>query len=109
MSDIQNARFVRRTRLTLLAMLLTFPFAIWGTFQGMHRLNDDAISWTASDLPARRNLAWFTEYFGSQNAVVVSWPDATLTDPRMERFAAAIRSTNARATTGPSPAGFATW
>ena len=72
-------------------MFLTSPFVIWGTLQGLHNLNDDAISWTASDLAARRDLDWFTTHFGSQNAVMISWPGATLDDPRLDRFAAAVR------------------
>lgn len=73
-------------------MFLTAPFVIWGTFQGLHCLNDDALSWTASDLGARRDLDWFTEHFGSQNAVLISWPDATLDDPRLDKFARAVRA-----------------
>ena len=77
-------------------MLVTFPFVIWGTLQGLHNLNDDAISWTASDLAARRDLDWFTEHFGSQNAVLVSWPGASLDDPRLAKFAEAVRDVIAR-------------
>ncbi len=91
MSHIGNARFVKRTQITLALMLLTAPLVIWGTLEGLHRLNDDAISWTASDLDAKQDLDWFTDIFGSQNAVLVSWPGATLDDPRLERFARSVR------------------
>ncbi len=93
MSHIGNARFVRRTHITLTLMFLTFPLVIWGTLQGLHSLNDDAISWTASDLDARRDLDWFTEHFGSQNAVLISWPGASLNDARLDQFAEAVRAT----------------
>ncbi|MBN2291118.1 MAG: MMPL family transporter [Pirellulales bacterium] len=92
MSHIGNARFVKRTKITLTLMLLTAPLVIWGTSQGLHRLNDDAISWTASDLESRRDLDWFTDIFGSQNAVLVSWPGATLDDPRLQRLAQAVQN-----------------
>ena len=72
-------------------MFLTFPVVIWGTLQGLHNLNDDAISWTASSLAARHDLDWFTANFGSQNAVMISWPGASLDDPRLDRFARAVR------------------
>ena len=91
MSHIGNARFVRRTHITLAVMFLTSPFVIWGTLQGLHNLNDDAISWTASNLASRHDLDWFTKHFGSQNAVLVSWPGATLDDARLDQFAQAVR------------------
>ena len=73
-------------------MLITSPLVIWGTCQGLRNLNDDVISWTASNLPARADLRWFTQYYGPQNAILVSWPGATLDDPGLDRFAAAFRA-----------------
>ncbi len=91
MPEMGNTRFVRRTGVALALMALTFPLVGWGAMQGLHRLNDDAISWTSPNLAARRDFEWFIEHFGSQNAILVSWPGATLDDPRSGRFAQAIR------------------
>jgi len=86
-SDLGNARYVHRTRLALLLMLLLFPFVIGGTLRALHSLNDDVLAWTASSATARHELEWFAEVFESQSAILVSWPDATLDDPRMAQFA----------------------
>ncbi|NLE39095.1 MAG: hypothetical protein GX621_13820, partial [Pirellulaceae bacterium] len=93
MSDLGNIRYVRRTRLVLLLMLLLFPLGVAGAFRALHGLNDDVLAWTASSATARHELEWFAEVFESQSAVLVSWPGATLDDPRMTRFAETLLAT----------------
>ena len=95
MAKSDSLKLARRTAFSLLAMALTLPLLVWGTFRALGTMNDDAIGWTPSDLPARRNLEWFSDHFETPDSILVSWPGATLDDPRLERFARALESRSA--------------
>lgn len=77
---------VRLTLIGLVVILLLAPIIGWGAWEALHSMNDDAVSWTAEGLPARRHLDRFVKEFGGQDAVIVSWDGCHLGDPRLDRF-----------------------
>ncbi len=73
-------------------MGLLFPVVLYGAFQSLWSMNDDAVSWTGSDLDERRRLEWFDEHFAASDSVLVSWPGCTLDDERLDRFADSLET-----------------
>lgn len=47
---------------------------------------NDVRDWLPSHFPETAQYRWFREQFGSEEFVVVSWPGATLDDPRLEQL-----------------------
>lgn len=91
-SDTQSRGFSRRAIVSLLVMGLLFPVVLYGAFQALWSMNDDAVSWTGSDLDARRRLEWFDDHFAASDSVLVSWRGCTLDDGRLDRFAASLEA-----------------
>jgi len=58
-SDSRSRGFSRRAVISIAVMGLLFPVVLYGAFQALWSMNDDAVSWTGSDLDARRRLDWF--------------------------------------------------
>ena len=73
-------------------MALLFPVVLYGAFQSLWSMNDDAVSWTGSDLDARRRLEWFDKHFAASDSVLVSWQGCTLDDERLDRFADSLEA-----------------
>ena len=73
-------------------MALLSPVVLYGAFQSLWSMNDDAVSWTGSDLDARRRLEWFDKHFAASDSVLVSWQGCTLDDERLDRFAESLES-----------------
>ena len=48
---------------------------------------DDVYQWLPDDSPGLVTYEWFLEHFGSDDVVVVSWPECGLDDPRIPVFA----------------------
>lgn len=71
-------------------MGLLFPVVLYGAFQALWSMNDDAVSWTGTDLDARRRLEWFDTHFAASGSVLVSWDGCTLDDERLDRFAESL-------------------
>ncbi|WP_166824255.1 efflux RND transporter permease subunit [Thalassoroseus pseudoceratinae] len=53
---------------------------------------DDVYQWLPDNSPGLVTYEWFLEHFGSDDVVVVSWPDCDLNDPRIQLFAGQIES-----------------
>jgi predicted RND superfamily exporter protein len=56
------------------------------------RLENDITTWLPADDPDARLLKWFHENFEGESRVLVSWDGSSLADPRVERFAQALRA-----------------
>ncbi len=53
---------------------------------------DDVYQWLPDDSPGLITYEWFLDHFGSDDVVVVSWPDCRLDDPRIPQFANQIEA-----------------
>jgi len=56
--------------------------------------NNDVRQWLPAGFEETRQYDWFLKQFGSDEMVVASWPGASLTDPRLDRLAAALKHTS---------------
>ena len=86
-SDPRSRGFSRRAIASLIVMGLLSPVVLYGAFQALWSMNDDAVSWTGADLDARERLEWFDEHFAASDSVLVSWNGCTLDDERLDQFA----------------------
>lgn len=90
--DSRTRGFSRRAFFSLLVMGLLFPVVLYGAFQALWSMNDDAISWTGTNLDARHRLEWFDEHFSASDSILVSWDGCTLEDKRLDRFAEVLEA-----------------
>lgn len=88
--DSRTRGFSRRAFFSLLVMGLLFPVVLYGAFEALWSMNDDAVSWTGTNLDARRRLEWFDEHFAGADSMLVSWNGCTLEDERLDRFATVL-------------------
>ncbi len=79
---------VRRAFFALGVMVLAVPFMALQL--GGLRVNNDVETWLPADDPHSLVLQWFQSLFGEQSGILASWDGATLNDPRVEAFAAAL-------------------
>lgn len=96
------ARLARLTTFSLIVLVLALPLVVWGAYGALLGLNDDAIGWTATNLPAKQDFHWFTRHFETPDSILVSWPGCTLDDPRLDHFARALPAQGPRDTAGGS-------
>ncbi len=99
------------SNLTALASLvvLSIPFVLWGAAGALTRFSNDVRQWLPQGFEEARQYRWFSDHFGADEMVVVSWPGCTLRDPRVEQAAEALRKRRmpsgepeyARVVTGP--------
>ncbi len=99
-SDV--ARLTRRTTLSVLVLVVALPFVAWGAYGALRGLNDDAVGWTASNLPAKRDYLWFAQHFETPDSIIISWRGCTLDDPRLEQFCKALPACGPRDAQGGS-------
>ncbi|NLS96272.1 MAG: MMPL family transporter [Planctomycetaceae bacterium] len=82
----------RRAILCLVVMAALFPVVLYGAYRALWSMNDDAVSWTGSNLDSRRRLEWFDAHFAASDSILVSWNGCTLDDARLDRFAESLES-----------------
>ncbi|MEZ6059099.1 MAG: MMPL family transporter [Planctomycetaceae bacterium] len=67
------------------AVALLLPLTIWSL--GHIRLHNDVAGWLPKNDPQSRILSWYQRQFPSEDRILVSWDTASLTDPRLQKFA----------------------
>ena len=67
------------------------PVVIYALYK-VHSNTTDMQQWLPQGREEVRQYERFVEMFGVDDFVVVSWPDCTLSDPRLGRFSEALRS-----------------
>ena len=65
-------------------VVFLLPLMVW-SLRGL-RLHNDVAGWLPKDDPQARILAWYEGLFPSKDRILVSWDDASLTDPRLQRL-----------------------
>lgn len=80
----------RRAIVCLVVMAALFPVVLYGAYRALWSMNDDAVSWTGSNLDSRRRLEWFDAHFAASDSILVSWDGCTLDDARLDRFAESL-------------------
>lgn len=74
----------------LIAMLLSIPFIGIGVVGALKSNSNDPRQWLPRGFPETDKYQWFQDQFGRDEIAVVSWPDCTLDDPRVDRLADAL-------------------
>lgn len=74
----------------VLVALGVVPLLLFGVRGALQESNNDVRQWLPEGFKETRQYDRFLEQFGSEEMIVASWPGATLDDPRLNRFAAAL-------------------
>ncbi len=76
----------RRCLAALCLMALGAPVVGYGAWKAMTFRTSAPAEWMPHDFPARRDYEQLTEYFETGEVLVVSWPDCTVDDPRLDHL-----------------------
>jgi len=79
--------FERYSKVILLAAAGLYPLLVWGAIQAAGTNRNDVKDWLPESFAETRDYHWFQRHFANETQVLVSWPGATLDDPRVEEFA----------------------
>ncbi|MBI2825368.1 MAG: MMPL family transporter [Planctomycetia bacterium] len=79
--------YERYARLILVAALLLFPVLVYGAKLATQTNRNDVKDWLPTTFTETSEYRWFQSHFENETQVLVSWPGATLDDPRVEKFA----------------------
>jgi predicted RND superfamily exporter protein len=83
-----NRFFDRYAKAVLWLALLTAPVAAYASFEALERNHNRVEDWLPRHLDETAEYVWFLERFQGDEMLVVSWPDCTLDDERLDRLAA---------------------
>lgn len=70
---------------------ITLPFVIWGAVRSLDRFSNDIRQWLPKGFTEAQQYEWFTNYFGVDEMIVVSWEGCHLHDERLKTLAATLR------------------
>jgi len=74
----------------LALLVLATPVVAYGVLT-VRSETDGVVQWLPSDTPESSRYFDFVDLFGIDDFVIASWTGCTLDDPRLEKFAAAVR------------------
>lgn len=75
----------------LLVAAALLPLIGWGAYLADRSNSNDVRDWLPEHYPETAQFQWFRHHFGNEDFILASWPGCTLDDPRLDRFAAALR------------------
>ncbi len=87
---LRKNNYFWRMILVLLAMGLSAPVIIVFSQRTIASMHNSPGEWAPRSFEQRQRLQWFIEHFETQELVIVSWPECTLDDWRLRRFATAL-------------------
>ncbi len=69
------------------AVALLLPFTVWAAILALKTNKNDVKEWLPDSFQATQDYRRFQQHFGDETFVLVSWPGATLDDPRVDQLA----------------------
>jgi len=72
-------------------MLLAAPLVVWFSLRGLQSMHTSPVEWVPKSDPERQAYDRFTDHFGREDAVVVSWKGCTVDDRRLHHLQMALR------------------
>ncbi len=69
------------------AVALLLPFTVWAAVLALKTNENDVKEWLPDTFQATQDYRRFQQHFGDETFVLVSWPGATLNDPRVDQLA----------------------
>ena len=85
---------IRIGRWVVAILLLLMPLILYGAAH-IQSNTADVAQWLPQGRPERQKYDQFVARFGDDQFLAVSWPECTLDDPRMPKFAAELQKRNA--------------
>ncbi|HVU89818.1 MAG TPA: MMPL family transporter [Pirellulales bacterium] len=79
--------FERYSKIILGAAILVLPVLAYGAIRAAGTNRNDVKDWLPETFQETQDYHWFQKHFENETQVLVSWPGATLEDPRVEKFA----------------------
>lgn len=70
-------------------VVFAIPVIVWSLLQ--LRMENDVARWLPKDDPQAKILDWYQNLFPEEDRILVSWDDCSLTDPRMQKLATALK------------------
>lgn len=81
-----------RTRYWVFAIFaLLLPFVVFSAQEAIKDNSNNVADWLPESFVETQNLRWFSERFGSDAFLMISWEGGTLDDPRLAALAAELR------------------
>lgn len=80
----------RRSWSVLLVTVCLIPVLLYGVSGALKTTGNDVRQWLPQGFPETRRYDWFVGHFQSDEILLVSWPGATLDDPRLDRLAQSL-------------------
>ena len=81
----------RRTRLLIFVLfVVAYPAIFLGAKRAWDSTANRVEDWLPSSFEETQKLIWFAGHFGSDEILMISWPDCTLEDPRLGQLAEAL-------------------
>jgi predicted RND superfamily exporter protein len=75
-------------------VIVSVPFLLYGVYGALQGGHNDVRQWLPDGFQETREYDEFLRQFGSEEMAVASWPGCTLDDPRLQRFAAELRTSS---------------
>jgi hypothetical protein len=82
--------FERYSKVILGLTVLLLPVLTFGAIQASGTNRNDVKDWLPETFQETKDYHWFQRHFENETQVLVSWPGATLNDPRVEKFASLV-------------------
>ena len=83
--------FNRKYRVAVFcAFAIAVPFIMFGAKQAWDSNANRVEDWLPAGFSETQKLYWFSEHFGSDELLMVSWPGCNLDDTRLDRLADAL-------------------
>ncbi len=84
--------FYRRNGIRVFAIfLLLTPLVVIGANRALQNNSNRIEDWLPESFEETQRLLWFAEHFVSDDLLMISWDGCTLDDPRLPKFAEALR------------------
>ena len=79
--------FERYSKFILGVAVLLLPVLAYGAMMAAGTNRNDVKDWLPATFDETKDYHWFQKQFENETQVLISWPGATLDDPRVEEFA----------------------
>ncbi|HUG68897.1 MAG TPA: MMPL family transporter [Pirellulaceae bacterium] len=84
--------FYRRNGMRIFAIfLLLTPVVVIGARRALQNNSNRVEDWLPKSFEETQRLEWFAQHFVSDDLLMISWEGCTLDDPRLPKFAEALR------------------
>ncbi len=81
----------RRLRLACVYAVLLLPLVVLHAADALRSDVNSPLEWAPRDDPARECYDAFADQFGSGDVLIISWPECTVEETRLDRLTAALR------------------